>query len=52
MPKWKMRLGFACSFTLLYKFGWLALKPFLALQAAEMDGFAFIGYFELSCVFV
>jgi len=28
------------------------LEPFLAGQAAEMVGFAFIGDFELCCVFV
>jgi hypothetical protein len=37
---------------LLYEFGCVPLEPFLALKAAKMVGFAFIGDFELGCVFV
>jgi hypothetical protein len=40
------------SAALFYEFGCVALKPFLALQAAEVIGFAFISDFELSRVFV
>jgi len=34
------------------EFGGLPLEAFLALKAAKVNRFAFIGDFELSCVFV
>lgn len=37
---------------LFQEFGGLPFKPFLALETAEMDGFAFVGDFEFCCVFV
>ena len=37
---------------LLYKFGWLTLKPLLTLQAAKMNRFTIIGDFELGCILV
>jgi hypothetical protein len=43
---------FFCSVLLLYEFSGVPLKPFLALQAAEMVCFAFISNFELRSVFV
>jgi hypothetical protein len=43
---------FFCSVLLLYEFSGVPLKPFLALQAAEMERFAFISNFELRSAFV
>jgi hypothetical protein len=37
---------------LLHEFGGVPLEPFLALKAAKMVGFAFVGDFEFGGVFV
>ena len=37
---------------LLHEFACVAFESFLALETAEVVGFAFVGNFELGCVFV
>ncbi len=41
-----------CFSLLFYEFRLMSFEPFLALEAAEVIGFAFISNFELRCCFV
>jgi hypothetical protein len=52
LPYWFFPFLNAVHMMLFYELCRLSLEAFLALEAAKMDSFAFVGDFKFCCFFV